>query len=91
MILHAQSARKIIRLFNKVIKNDQNGAVTEEEKIFEKHMKNNLLHKDGSDHLPILVFSYVIPTLLVQFLLHIMLSMGTFTTEFDIVAYTTLR
>ena len=58
---------------------------------FKLHVVKYLVHKEELDHLPISVFSYVIPTLHVPFLLHIMLSMGQFETELDLVAHLTLR
>ena len=59
---------------------------------FSTHVLNDLIHNDDDkDHLPIPVFSYIIPTMSTSFLLHIMLSMGKFETEIDLITHQDLR
>ena len=43
------------------------------------------------DHLPIPVYSYIKPTMGTQFILHLLLSMGHFSTEIDLTLNETLR
>ena len=45
---------------------------------------SDFLFDDEREHLPIPVFSYIIPTMGTSFILHIMLSMGRFETELDL-------
>ena len=59
---------------------------------FSTHVWTYLIYEDdGKDHLPIPVFSYIIPTMNTSFLLHIMLSMGKFETEIDLITHQDLR
>ena len=44
-----------------------------------------------NDHLPIPVYSYIKPTMGTQFILHLLLSMGHFSTEIDLTLHATLR
>ena len=46
---------------------------------------------DDHEHLPIPVYSYIKPTMGVQFMLHILLSMGHFSTEVDLISHSTIR
>lgn len=60
--------------------------------IFLIHVETNLMvDNEDEDHLPVPVFSYIKPTMGVQFLLHIMLSMGRFATEIDLTLHGSLR
>lgn len=54
-------------------------------------MKWNLLYDDENRHIPIPVFSYVKPTMGPRFILHILLSLGEFDTELDLILHQTLR
>ena len=55
---------------------------------FWHHVHNSLLHDDDEkDHLPIPVMSYIAPTMNTSFLLHIVLSMGRFETEIDLLLH----
>ena len=60
---------------------------------FSTHVWTQLIYDDDDekDHLPIPVFSYIIPTMSTSFLLHIMLSMGKFETEIDLITHQDLR
>ena len=56
------------------------------------HVESNLMeHDDKEDHLPIPVFSYSIPTMNTSFLLHVLLSMGEFETEIDLMQHQSIR
>ena len=50
-----------------------------------------MTYVDEKEHLPIQVFSHIIPTMGVSFLLHIMLSMGRFETEVDLTLHGNIR
>ena len=52
-------------------------------------MEKHILYEDDLRHLPIPVFSYIKPTM-GRFILHIMLSLGEFDTELDLILYPTL-
>ena len=58
---------------------------------FRQHVMENLVHVDEKEHLPIPVFSYIIPTMGVSFVLHIMLSMGRFATKVDLTLHGSVR
>ena len=50
-----------------------------------------LLHEyDDIEHLPVLVFSYINPTTGPHFILHILISMGNFSTEIDLTHHATI-
>ena len=51
---------------------------------FYMRVHSDFLFDNEKEHLPIPVFSYIIPTMGTSFLLHIMLSMGRFETEIDL-------
>ena len=56
-------------------------------------MMKNLIHNDSkkSPHLLIPVFSYIKPTTGYQFIHHVLLSMGCFSTEVDLILHQNLR
>ena len=81
--------KQIIRL--KEIYSEYGEFDTEEDFHMWNFMEENLLYNDGKRHLPILVFSFVRPTLGPQFILHILLSMDQFETEIDMILHPTLR
>mmetsp|Transcript_19481 Transcript_19481/g.27406 ORF Transcript_19481/g.27406 Transcript_19481/m.27406 type:complete len:548 (+) Transcript_19481:1364-3007(+) len=58
---------------------------------FTNIVKKHLVDDDSDRHLPDIVFTYVKPTLNVQYLLHILLSMGRFETEIDLLQHASLR
>ena len=58
---------------------------------FRKHVKTNLLYNDEKEHLPVPVFSYIIPIMGMSFLLHVMLSIGRFETEIDVTLHESIR
>ena len=56
------------------------------------HLSSNIiLNDDHLDHLPIPVYSFIQPTMGIQFVLHLMLSMGRFATELDLTLFPTIR
>ena len=58
---------------------------------FWHHVHDNLLHDDDEkDHLPKPIVPYIAPTMNTSFLLHIMLSMGRFETEIDLLLHPTI-
>ena len=61
--------------------------------LFYQFMMKNLIHDDSkkSPHLPIPVFSYIKPTTGFQFIHHVLLSMGCFSTEVDLILHQNLR
>ena len=59
---------------------------------FLDHIELNIVIDDPPGyHLPCTVFSYTKPTMGVQFLLHIMLSLGRFSTEIDLTTHASIR
>ena len=62
------------------------------DRIFRQHVKKNLVISHGKYYtLPTPVFSYTKLSSGVQFLLHILLSMGSFDTKIDLTLHETLR
>lgn len=58
---------------------------------FFKHINDNLLDSSQSGLLPVYVFSQIRPTGGINFILHILLSMGRFTTEIEMTVHQSLR
>ena len=57
-----------------------------------EHIKNLWIEEINAEaHLPIPVFSYIKPTMGTQFILHLLLSMGHFSTEYDLTLHENLR
>ena len=52
---------------------------------------NEFVYDDDEKFLPVPVLSYIRPTLVVQFILHILLSMGEFDTEVDLLHHNSLQ
>ena len=75
--------------FNKWINQNREFECDEDHDMWE-FMKNNLLYDDEYRHIPIPVFSYVKPTMGPRFILHILLSLGQFDTELDLILHPTL-
>ena len=64
----------------------------EENKIFRDHVRKHLVIGHGKYYtLPTPVFSYTKPSSGVQFLLHIMISLGSFDTEIDLTLHNSIR
>ena len=69
-----------------------NNELSEDDIEFQEFADSHLLYNDASEeHLPIPVFSYVRPTMGTQFILHILLSVGRYSTEIDLLKHSTLR
>lgn len=79
---------KVIRMFNKIM-NVLNGTMIDDD--FKKHIHENLLAPDSENHLPVPVYSYINPSMGVQFIHHIMLSMGRFETEVNLTTQRSIR
>ena len=70
----------------------ENGSeMTDTDKIKFRFMESSLIYDDSERHLPIPVFSFIKPHMGTRFLLHIMLSMGKFDTEYDLNLHCSLR
>ena len=78
--------KQMIKSFEKMFKvMNTTENLTNEEICFEKFVKKEIIHDSSRDeHLPIPVYSYLKPTLGVQFIHHILISMGRFYTEIDL-------
>lgn len=55
------------------------------------HIKEHILHDDDQKHLPIPMYSYVKPKMGTSFIFHILLSLVSFDTEFDLLLHNTLH
>jgi predicted GIY-YIG superfamily endonuclease len=81
----------LIRKIQHVLVNDVTN-LEEDEVEFLAHVKDNLIYDDHTQHhLPIPVYSYVRPSNPVQFINHILLSMGRFSTEIDLMMHESIR
>ena len=78
---------KKIYLLSKTERNELNERELKELDFAEK----SLLFDDGCKHLIIPLFSYVKPTLGPRFILHLLLSLGHFETELDLLLKPSLR
>jgi hypothetical protein len=85
-----ESLTLMIALFTDINKELQSDVVLNES--FRSHIEMNLLDDDESfEHLPCPVYSYIKPTLGPQFLHHVLLSMGQFSTEVDLLMHGDIR
>ena len=73
-------------LYNEQISSD--GCSEYQEWCFIKH---HFLYDDDKRHIPIPVYSYVKPTMGPRFILHVMLSLGEFDTEIDLILQGSLK
>ena len=58
---------------------------------FFNFMNEHLIYQKEESHLPIPVFSYIKPTTGFQFIHHILLSMGSYSTEVNLIMHPTIR
>ena len=66
--------------------------LSDNDKEFLQHAQENLLYDNENEkHLPIPVYTFLKPSMGYQFLLHILLSMGRFSTEIDLTVHATIR
>ena len=72
---------------------DKDNIDERDDALFHEFMMKNLIQDDSkiSAHLPITGFSYIKPTIGFQFIHHILLSMGCFDTEVDLILHPSLR
>ena len=80
----------MFRKINHVVESDSTDP-SENELIFLEHAESSLLYIDPKNQLPIPVYSYLKTTMGVQFLHHILLSMGRYLTEIDMKLHRTIR
>ena len=82
--------KKIITVVEK-INNDE--SLSEDEKYFYDFALSQLIKDDQEqhDHLPVPVFSYIRPNTGLRYIHHLLLSMGRFTTEIDLILHPTIR
>ena len=78
----------MFRIFEAKEESQQLSIVDERLYLF---MSNELIYFDDEKHLPIPVYSYIKPTMGSRFILHIMLSMGRYDTEYDLNLHRSLR
>ena len=87
----------MIALFNDIIflflrgDEDDDVPLSEDELARKKTFSDLLIYKDHESHLPIPVYSYIKPHMGTRFILHIMLSLGEFDTEYDLNLHRSLR
>ena len=65
--------------------------LNDEEMYQYKFYQDEILYKSKQKHLPIPIYTYTQPTLSVQFLLHVLLSLCHYETEVDVILHPTLR
>lgn len=65
--------------------------LSESDRNFFEFAQKNLVFDDGDRHLPIPVYSFMKPTMGPQFLHHVLLSMGRFQTELDLILQPSIR
>ena len=86
---------ELIQLFQRlafVLRNEQDLLqFNDEDREFFTHVKANLIHDTDNTHLPIPVYSFVKPSNSIQFLNHILLSLGRFSTEIDLMTHPSLK
>ena len=86
------SKQEIVNLFTKLRRVLIEDSDKENDIDFLEFAESHLLYNDASEeHLPIPVYSYSRPDMGAQFLLHILLSMGRFSTEIDLMQQSSLR
>ena len=61
-----------------------NQEMTDNKREYFHFLKKHLIYKDDEAHLPIPVYSYIKPNMSTRLILHILLSMGEFDTEYDL-------
>ena len=78
--------QEMVKLFRKISAVVHEGIDVNDE--FRDSIYTELVYDDNDkEHLPIPVFSYIVPTMKTSFLLHIMLSEGQFETEVDLLMH----
>ena len=87
------TTKEMVNLFDRIIslKNQDEDELNEEDASFVKYANKVFIHTDTRDHLPVPVYNYTKPSLGAQFILHLLLSMGKFETEYDLTHHENLR
>jgi predicted GIY-YIG superfamily endonuclease len=92
---HPEALMIMLELFKKIMylmdSNNEDDLNDNDTTVLGFVLENLIDNNDAQDHLPVPVFSYIRPTNGVQFLHHILLSMGQFTTEIDLVLHQSIR
>ena len=84
ILMNYHHNKKIFELFH-LINDLLNNYINAFENNFFQFKNNFFIFYDSSEeHLPSLVFSYVRPTFGTQFILNILLSLGSYVTEIDL-------
>jgi hypothetical protein len=80
------------RDLERVFKTDYDDLIRiEDQELFDHAMREIVISHEPGYHLPVPVFSYTKPTMGVQFLIHLLLSLGHFQTEIDLTSHATIR
>ena len=87
------TTKEMLELFDRIIHlSEQNeDDLNEDDKAFFEKAKKMFIYKETRDHLPVPVYSYSKPSSGAQFILHLLISMGKFETEFDLTHHQSLR
>ena len=78
----------IFKLNGVYMSNEDNSDIDDD---FYNHVYYNLIHEDTMEHLPIPCYSFTTPLMSTSFMLHIMLSMGRFETEIDLLTHSNIK
>lgn len=81
--------KRIIRIDKK--KNNGNKISNKSDRIFMRHVEKNIMIDEKGLLLPIPVYTYIIPAAGPRFILHILLSMGRFDNEVNLLQHKSLR
>ena len=85
-----QIFKEIVELYER--KNNVNTIMSESENKKWDHIEYFWVHVDSNEvHLPVIVFDYIKPSIPTRFILHVLLSLGHFETEYDLLLHTTLK
>jgi predicted GIY-YIG superfamily endonuclease len=86
-----ESMIEVMKQIEYVLENDDEDILDDDGISFLSHVKENMIYDDEKEHLPVVVFSYVLPSNGIQFLNHILLSMGRFSTEIDLMTHSSIK
>lgn len=89
------SEREIVSLFRKIISAHESrhnsNSRSRSDREFLKHIDKNVLYLNEDELLPVPVFSLINPTQGYRFLLHVLLSLGRFNTERELLLHADIR
>ena len=78
-------------IFSLLDRSNNFGNLDENERADLSFSLNQLLHDDARQHLPVPVYSFTMPSMGEKFILHLLLSMGHFATEWELLHHVNLR